>query len=112
MPLAFDLTWTLASGSILPVATTDFAMSPFSTVASFEASIERFGRVAATPVAARTTTRALPPSRIKRRLDLGRLLMAPSWIPDISRTLASLPRVLVFSQGLRGGQLDGRNIPH
>src|SRR6202453_1680481 len=39
MPLAFDLTSTLVIGSILPVATTLFARSPFSTLASFEGSI-------------------------------------------------------------------------
>ena len=39
MPLAFDLTSTLVMGSILPVATTLFARSPFSTLASLEGSI-------------------------------------------------------------------------
>src|ERR1700679_664993 len=39
MPLALDLTSTLVMGSILPVATTLFARSPFSTLASFEGSI-------------------------------------------------------------------------
>ena len=39
MPLAFDLTWTFVSGSILPVATTERAMSPFSMAASFDESI-------------------------------------------------------------------------
>src|SRR5579862_923827 len=39
MPLAFDLTSTFVIGSILPVATTLFARSPFSTFASFEGSI-------------------------------------------------------------------------
>ena len=33
MPLAFDLISTLVMGSILPVATTDFTIVPFSTVA-------------------------------------------------------------------------------
>src|SRR5512137_2406130 len=35
MPLAFDLTSTLDNGSTLPVATTDLAMEPCSTFASF-----------------------------------------------------------------------------
>src|SRR5216683_1806106 len=39
MPLAFDLISTLVMGSIFPVATTLFARSPFSTLASFEGSI-------------------------------------------------------------------------
>ena len=39
MPLALDLTSTLASGSILPVATTERAMSPRSVSASREGSI-------------------------------------------------------------------------
>src|ERR1039458_5614852 len=39
MPLALDLTSTLVMGSILPVATTLFARSPRSTLASFEGSI-------------------------------------------------------------------------
>src|SRR5208337_4299164 len=39
MPLALDLISTFVMGSILPVATTLFARSPFSTLASFEASI-------------------------------------------------------------------------
>ena len=39
MPLALDLTSTLVMGSILPVATTLFARSPFSTLASLEGSI-------------------------------------------------------------------------
>src|ERR1700675_3926565 len=39
MPLALDLISTLVMGSILPVATTLFARSPFSTLASLEGSI-------------------------------------------------------------------------
>src|SRR5271157_1692802 len=39
MPLALDLISILVMGSILPVATTLFARSPFSTFASFEGSI-------------------------------------------------------------------------
>src|ERR1700722_5520878 len=39
MPLAFDFSSTLVIGSILPVATTLFARSPFSTLASFDGSI-------------------------------------------------------------------------
>src|SRR5712692_2659074 len=39
MPLAFDLISTLVMGSIFPVATTLFARSPFSILASFEGSI-------------------------------------------------------------------------
>jgi len=39
MPLALDLISTLVMGSILPVATTLLARSPFSTLASFEGSI-------------------------------------------------------------------------
>src|SRR5258708_28376937 len=43
MPLAFDFTSTLDLGWIFPVATTDFAMSPRSTPASFDGSIVLFG---------------------------------------------------------------------
>src|ERR1700681_489393 len=39
MPLALHLISTLVMGSILPVATTLFARSPFSTLASLEGSI-------------------------------------------------------------------------
>src|ERR1019366_9748352 len=39
MPLALDLISTLVMGSIFPVATTLFAKSPFSTLASFDGSI-------------------------------------------------------------------------
>src|SRR3972149_6227751 len=56
MPLAFDLSSTLARGSILPVATTDRAMSPFSTLARLGGSISRLrgrggDREAGAPVA-------------------------------------------------------------
>ena len=47
MPLALDLTSTLARGWILPVATTDRATSPFSIEAIFEGSMVLFGFSAA-----------------------------------------------------------------
>src|SRR5689334_9038329 len=60
MPLAFDLTSTLVFGWTLPVATTERAMSPRSTVASFDASMLFLGLRAArrpTPAPVRTMTR-------------------------------------------------------
>src|SRR5271165_6189355 len=48
MPLAFDFTSTLVIGVTLPVATTLFARSPFSTLASLVGSILVPPRVAAT----------------------------------------------------------------
>src|ERR1039457_814298 len=59
MPLALDLTSTLVMGSILPVATTLFAKSPFSTLASFEGSIlvPLLDAISA-PATTRTTTAA------------------------------------------------------
>ena len=69
MPLAFDLTWTLVSGWILPVATTERARSPFSTVASRDASsVLPLPRAAITPKTASTTTAR--PTRPSRRLRL------------------------------------------
>src|ERR1700679_179467 len=59
MPLALDLTSTSVIGVILPVATTLFARSPLSTLASFEGSILLLPVEAiTTPVTtrARTTT--------------------------------------------------------
>src|SRR5262245_47658135 len=44
MPLAFDLISTLVIGSMRPVATTDRAMPPRSTVANREESISFVGR--------------------------------------------------------------------
>src|SRR4029077_15901151 len=65
MPLAFDLTSTLVMGSILPVATTLFARSPFSTLASFEGSIlVPLLDAISTPV----TTRARTPAPIELQM--------------------------------------------
>src|SRR3990172_408074 len=79
MPLAFDLSSPLTSGSILPVATTDRAMSPFSTLASFEGSISRLGRSASArpKMVPASPTPATPKKIIRRRL---RLLL---WLPFI-----------------------------
>src|SRR5262245_27563951 len=69
MPLAFDLTSTLTRGWILPVATTERAMSPRSTEASFEGSIScRDPKAAFRPTNA--TTRRIPPpiSSVRVRL--------------------------------------------
>src|SRR5215831_11155023 len=62
MPLALDLTSTLTMGSILPVATTDLAKSPFSTLASLEGSILVPPCTAATKTRAPPTTRTAPPT--------------------------------------------------
>src|ERR1035438_8273964 len=61
MPLAFDLISTLVIGVTLPVATTLFARSPFSTFASLVGSILVPLRVAATATitSARTTTETI-----------------------------------------------------
>src|ERR1700675_346377 len=59
MPLALDLISTLVMGSILPVATTLFARSPFSTLASFDGSIlVPLVDAITTPVTTRATTAA------------------------------------------------------
>ena len=69
MPLAYDFTSTFVIGSTFPVATTYFARSPFSTVASFEGSICRFGRRAAPMLnTAPTSTTPTIPRTIQRRL--------------------------------------------
>src|ERR1035437_5192317 len=69
MPLALDLISTLVMGSILPVATTLFARSPFSTLASFEGSILVPPLDAiSTPVTTRTrTAAAIDPQMIRFR---------------------------------------------
>src|SRR6266568_9664644 len=72
MPLALDLISTLVMGSILPVATTLLARSPFSTFASFEGSILVPPLVAAytPPAITRSTTAAMEPYIILlRRFD-------------------------------------------
>jgi hypothetical protein len=70
MPLAFDLIWTLVSGWIFPVATTERARSPFSTVARREASsVLPLPRAASTPnTSSSTTARPTMPSRRLRFL--------------------------------------------
>jgi hypothetical protein len=68
MPLALDFTCTFERGSILPVATTERAMSPFSMAASFEESIPSWPREADTrPTTPRRTTPAIPASTSRRR---------------------------------------------
>ena len=68
MPLAFDFTSTFDSGSILPVATTERAMSPFSMAASFDESISSCPREAETsPTTPSRTTPAIPASSRRRR---------------------------------------------
>src|SRR3990167_4715379 len=101
MPLAFDLTSTLAKGSILPVATTDRAMSPRSTLASFEGSISWLGRSAtATPTMVPTTpTRATLKKIIRRRL---RLFL---WLPFID-----LPRSRNSSCPMLKYECEGKNV--
>src|SRR5437016_75670 len=65
MPLALDLISTLVMGSILPVATTLFARSPFSTLASLEGSIlVPVLDAITTPV----TTRARTPAAIELQM--------------------------------------------
>src|SRR5262245_56931815 len=57
MPLAFDLISTLVIGSMRPVATTERAMSPRSTVAKREQSISLVGRD--------NTTKPVTPSPVR-----------------------------------------------
>ena len=69
MPLAFDLISTLVMGSILPVATTDLTIVPFSTVAmraGSKSACALFMLVA--PYAPPATTRA-PMPHIRRLRD-------------------------------------------
>src|SRR5688500_6396784 len=85
MPLAFDLTSTLARGSILPVATTDFARSSRFTSVIFSGSTEAFGfivNIARTPAA---TIRTMNPETIAQR-SLRRLLLLPVDILENSST--------------------------
>src|SRR5579864_3049043 len=71
MPLALDLTSTLVTGWILPVATTLLARSPLSTLPRREGSILVPPRVAATnPTTIRATTRTEPMMYMKRRFFL------------------------------------------
>src|SRR6516225_7151522 len=81
MPLALDLISTLVNGSIVPVATTDLAIFPRSTVASLEGSMTWFGRRAAVSPSAPVASRAAEPIHIQRRrfpLLLWLLAMFPS----------------------------------
>src|SRR5262249_11556596 len=81
--LAFDFTSTFTWGWTLPVATTDRAMLPRSTVASFEGSMAAFDRRLLRPSTARTTTAAAPP-KMRRRRRLGMVRPFPG-IPLRSR---------------------------
>src|SRR6266852_6951673 len=73
MPLAFDLTSTLESGWILPVATTTRAKSPRSTEASFDGSIVRFGLSAAlTPY---------PPPKSANNATLAQMILRRRFLP-------------------------------
>src|ERR1019366_60123 len=69
MPLALDLISTLVMGSILPVATTLFARSPFSTLASFEGSIlvPPLDAISAPATTKMRTTAAIDPQMIRLR---------------------------------------------
>src|SRR5512146_506549 len=64
MPLALDLISTLVMGSILPVATTLLARSPFSHLASLLGSILVPPLLAAISTPARTTTNISAPPMI------------------------------------------------
>src|SRR5262252_4307390 len=70
MPLAFDLISTLVMGVTLPVATTLFARSPFSTFASFVGSILVPPRVAATATTTSAITATATMVTISQRLFL------------------------------------------
>src|ERR1700687_578069 len=74
MPLALDLISTLVMGSILPVATTLFAKSPFLTLASFEGSIlVPLLEAISAPATTRTTTAA--PIELQMMIRLRRFFL-------------------------------------
>ena len=82
MPLAFDFTSTFARGSILPVATTERAMSPFSTATSLEGSISTLERDAETAPMPASTAPGPPPAMARmRRLRRERFWASVMGIP-------------------------------
>src|ERR1017187_8458608 len=104
MPLALDLISTLVMGSILPVATTLFARSPFSTLASFEGSIlvPPLDAISAPATTKMRTTAAIDPQMIRlRRFFFALPLPLPS-------TTASclISNLRLASPGVTGERLE------
>src|SRR5579859_4151392 len=118
MPLAFDFTSTLTMGVTFPVATTLFARSPFSTLASFEGSILVPPRVAANtpPAISSTITATTLPQIISLRrffllfplpfttppVDTAKWRLGPILLPSLPSTRLNL---LLFLQNFMISEL-------